>query len=110
MTVVVHRQLDLFKALGLDTIFEVGLLSVEPTHTGRGEQTYYKRGGIFKPSINPSSLQNYTRISYKEIYTPSKTPFRVCHSCNGQRHGKTILFILRELPIGGSYYRGFTVS
>ena len=39
MTVTVHRQLDLFKALGVDTIFEVGLLSVEPTHTGRGMQT-----------------------------------------------------------------------
>ena len=38
MTVTVHRQLDLFKALGIDTIFEVGLLSVEPTHTGRGMQ------------------------------------------------------------------------
>jgi hypothetical protein len=39
MTVMVHQQLDLFKALGLDTIYEVGLLSVEPTHTGRGMQT-----------------------------------------------------------------------
>jgi hypothetical protein len=39
MTVTVHRQLDLFKALGVDTIYEVGLLSVEPTHTGRGMQT-----------------------------------------------------------------------
>jgi hypothetical protein len=36
MIVMVHRQLDLFKALGVDKIFEVGLLSVEPTHTGRG--------------------------------------------------------------------------
>ena len=35
----VHRQLDLFKTLGVDTIFELGLLSVEPTHTGRGMQT-----------------------------------------------------------------------
>jgi hypothetical protein len=39
MTVTVHRKLDLFKAFGVDTIFEVGLLSVEPTHTGRGMQT-----------------------------------------------------------------------
>jgi len=39
MIATVHRQLDLFKALGLDTIFELGMLSVEPTHTGRGMQT-----------------------------------------------------------------------
>ena len=39
MTVTVHRQLDLFKVLGVDTIFELGMLSVEPTHTGRGMQT-----------------------------------------------------------------------
>jgi hypothetical protein len=39
MTVTDHRQLDLFKALGVDTILELGLLSVEPTHTGRGVQT-----------------------------------------------------------------------
>jgi len=39
MIVMVHRQLDLFKAFGVDTIFELGLLSVEPTHTGRGMQT-----------------------------------------------------------------------
>ena len=36
---MVHRQLDLFKALGVETIFELGMLSVEPTHTGRGMQT-----------------------------------------------------------------------
>jgi hypothetical protein len=36
MMLMVHRQLDLFKALGVDTIFELGMLSVEPTHTGRG--------------------------------------------------------------------------
>ncbi|XP_023715533.1 uncharacterized protein LOC111868792 isoform X1 [Cryptotermes secundus] len=36
MLITVHRQLDLFEALGVDTIFEVGLVSVEPTHTGRG--------------------------------------------------------------------------
>jgi hypothetical protein len=39
MTVTVHRQLDLFYPLGVDTILELGLLSVEPTHTGRGVQT-----------------------------------------------------------------------
>ena len=39
MILSVHRQLDLFKSLGVDTIYEVGLLSVEPTHTGRGMQT-----------------------------------------------------------------------
>jgi len=39
MTVTVHRQLYLFKALGVDTIFKVGLLSVEPKHTVRGVQT-----------------------------------------------------------------------
>jgi hypothetical protein len=38
MVITVHRQLDLFKALGVDTIFELGMLSVEPTHTGRGMQ------------------------------------------------------------------------
>ena len=38
MAVLIHRQLDLFKLLEL-TIFEVGLLSVEPTHTVRGMQT-----------------------------------------------------------------------
>jgi len=38
MILTVHRQLDLFKVLGVDTIFELGLLSVEPTHTGRGMQ------------------------------------------------------------------------
>jgi hypothetical protein len=42
MLVTVHRQLDLFKALGVDTLFEVGLVSVEPTHTGRGENTCYE--------------------------------------------------------------------
>ena len=39
MTITVHCQLDLFKALGVDTIYELGMLSVEPTHTGRGMQT-----------------------------------------------------------------------
>ena len=39
MTLTVHRQLDLFKTLGVETIYEVGLLSVEPTHTRRGMQT-----------------------------------------------------------------------
>jgi GNAT superfamily N-acetyltransferase len=36
MITMVHKQLDLFKALRVDTIFELGMLSVEPTHTGRG--------------------------------------------------------------------------
>jgi len=44
MTVTVHRQLDLFTALAVDTIFEVGLLSVEPTYTGRGVQTCLMAG------------------------------------------------------------------
>lgn len=39
MITMVHKQLDLFKALRVDTIFELGMLSVEPTHTGRGMQT-----------------------------------------------------------------------
>ena len=39
MIAMVHRQLDLFKTLGVETIFELGMLSVEPTHTGRGMQT-----------------------------------------------------------------------
>ena len=39
MITMVHKQLDLFKALRIDTIFELGMLSVEPTHTGRGMQT-----------------------------------------------------------------------
>jgi len=39
MIATVHRQLDLFKALGLDTILELGMVSVKPTHTGRGMQT-----------------------------------------------------------------------
>jgi hypothetical protein len=42
MLVIVHRQLDLFEAFGVDTCFEVGMLSVEPTHTGRGENTCYE--------------------------------------------------------------------
>jgi hypothetical protein len=42
MFITVHHQLNLFEALGVDTIFEVGLLSVEPTHTGRGEKTCYE--------------------------------------------------------------------
>jgi hypothetical protein len=42
MLITVHRQLDLFEAFGLDTLFEVGLVSVEPTHTGRGENTSYE--------------------------------------------------------------------
>ena len=46
MTVMVHRQLDVFKAPGVDTIFEVGLLSVEPTHTGRGMQTCSVAGSM----------------------------------------------------------------
>jgi hypothetical protein len=39
MTVTDNRQLDLFNLLGVYTIFEVGLLCVEPTHTGRGMQS-----------------------------------------------------------------------
>jgi len=39
MTITVHRQLDFFKSLGVDTIFKVGLLSVDPKHTGRGVGT-----------------------------------------------------------------------
>jgi len=39
MIVTVHRQPDLFKALGVNTVLEVGLLSVEPTYTVRGVQT-----------------------------------------------------------------------
>ena len=46
MTVMVHRQLDLFKALAVDTVLEVGLLSVEPTHTGRGMQTCSVAGSM----------------------------------------------------------------
>jgi hypothetical protein len=46
MTVMVHRQLDLFKYLGVDTIFKVGLLSVEPTYTGRGMQTCSVAGSL----------------------------------------------------------------
>jgi hypothetical protein len=42
MLITVHRQLDLFEAVGIDTFFEVGLVSVEPTHTGRGESTCYE--------------------------------------------------------------------
>jgi hypothetical protein len=38
MLITVHRQLNLFEALGVDTIFELGLISVEPTHKGRGEK------------------------------------------------------------------------
>jgi hypothetical protein len=39
MTVTFHLQLDLYKSLGVDSIFKVGLLSVEPKHTGRGVGT-----------------------------------------------------------------------
>jgi hypothetical protein len=42
MLITVHRQLDLFEAVGIDTFFEVGLVSVEPTHTGKGENTSYE--------------------------------------------------------------------
>jgi hypothetical protein len=42
MLITVHQQLNLFEELGVDTIFEVGLLSVEPTHTGRGEKICYE--------------------------------------------------------------------
>ena len=38
MTVTACRKLD-FSKVGLDTIIELGMLSVEPTHTGRGMQT-----------------------------------------------------------------------
>ena len=37
--IVTVRLPDLFKAFGVNTLLEVGLLSVEPTHTGRGMQT-----------------------------------------------------------------------
>jgi len=39
MIAMVHRQLDLFKALGVETIFELVRMSVEPTHRGTGMQT-----------------------------------------------------------------------
>jgi hypothetical protein len=41
MTVMVHRQLDLSKSFGVDSVFKVGLLSVEPTLTGRGVQDLF---------------------------------------------------------------------
>ncbi|XP_069685493.1 arylalkylamine N-acetyltransferase-like 2 isoform X2 [Periplaneta americana] len=36
MIVTIHRQLNLFSTLGVDKLLEIGLVSVAPTHIGRG--------------------------------------------------------------------------
>jgi hypothetical protein len=52
MLITVHQHLNLFEALSVDTFFEVGLVSVEPTHTGRGKKMLRNADAVSAQNIN----------------------------------------------------------
>lgn len=70
MLVTVHRHLDLFEAVGLDTLFEVGLVSVEPTHTGKGLAVQ-----LIRASLEAAALRGFQAA---KADCTSATSARIC--------------------------------
>ena len=90
MTVTVHRQLKIFKAFGVDTIFKVGLLSVEPTGTVRGTQTCLIAGY----RLNYLSLLTTYNCFLK--WHGTAWPFR-CHPSSDQAVPTAVVYCVKEL-------------